>query len=74
MPCDMRLSLKPAQVYMKNSASPWIFGGTKLESFYGQQEPCWPTDPYLFLVWWQCGYPASDTACAKGWESLNLEI
>ena len=42
----------------------------QLESFYGAQEPCWPTDPYLFLVWWHCGYPASDAACAKGWESL----
>ena len=45
-----------------------------LESFYGRQEPSWPTDPYLFLVWWQCGYPASDTACAKGWQSLTREI
>ncbi len=45
-----------------------------LESFYGPQEPIWPTDPYLFLVWWYCGYPASDAACAKGWESLNREI
>lgn len=43
----------------------------KLESFYGKQEPCWPTDPYRFLVWWHCGYPASDVACAKGWRSLN---
>lgn len=47
---------------------------TRLESFYGPQEPCWPSDPYLFLVWWHCGYPASDTACTKGWESLNREI
>jgi endonuclease III len=46
----------------------------RLESYYGFQEPCWPTDPYLFLVWWHCGYPASDVACAKGWESLNREI
>jgi len=45
-----------------------------LESFYGRQEPSWPTDPYLFLVWWHCGYPASDTACAKGWQSLTREI
>ena len=43
----------------------------ELESFYGNQEPCWPTDPYEFLVWWHCGYPASDAACRKGWESLN---
>jgi endonuclease III len=45
-----------------------------LESHYGTQEPAWPTDPYLFLVWWHCGYPASDAACAKGWASLNQEI
>jgi endonuclease III len=41
-----------------------------LEGFYGRQQPNWPTDPYLFLIWWHCGYPASDAACAKGWESL----
>ena len=46
----------------------------KLESFHGRQEPSWPTDPYLFLVWWHCGYPASDTSCAKGWESLNRKV
>ncbi len=45
-----------------------------LESFYGPQEPGWPTDPYLFLVWWHCGYPASDTACAKGWASLTKSV
>jgi endonuclease-3 len=46
----------------------------KLEAFYGEQRPCWPTDPYLFLVWWHSGYPASDAACTKGWDSLNREI
>jgi endonuclease III len=46
----------------------------KLESFYGTQEFSWPIDPYLFLIWWQCGYPASDAACAKGWEHLNEKI
>jgi endonuclease III len=45
-----------------------------LESFHGVQQPAWPTDPYLFLVWWHCGYPASDAACAKGWESLQRRI
>jgi len=38
------------------------------------QEPSWPTEPYDFLVWWYCGYPASDAACAKGWERLKSEI
>jgi endonuclease-3 len=45
-----------------------------LEASYGRQTPNWPTDPYLFLVWWHCGYPASDASCAKGWESLRREI
>jgi endonuclease III len=45
-----------------------------LEAFYGVQQPGWPVDPYLFLVWWQCGYPASDAACRKGWESLTSRI
>lgn len=43
----------------------------RLESFYGRQEPSWPTDPYEFLIWWHSGYPASDAACAKGWLALN---
>jgi endonuclease III len=45
-----------------------------LEKFYGRQEPTFPTDPYEFLVWWYCGYPASDAACAKGWQTLTKEI
>lgn len=45
-----------------------------LEASYGRQTVGWPTDPYLFLVWWHCGYPAGDVSCAKGWASLNCEI
>ena len=46
----------------------------KLEKFHGPQQPCWPDDPYEFIVWWHCGYPASDAACAKGWEKLKREV
>ena len=46
----------------------------KLDAHYGRQQPSWPTDPYLFLIWWHCGYPASDSACGRGWEALNREI
>lgn len=46
----------------------------QLETFYGRQEPCWPSDPYLFLVWWYCGYPASDALCTKGWTELTGKI
>jgi endonuclease III len=45
-----------------------------LEALHGPQAPGWPTDAYLFLVWWHCGYPASDASCAKGWESLKRLI
>lgn len=46
----------------------------KLEKFYGPQQPHWPVDPYEFIVWWQCGYPASDAACSKGWNKLQSEV
>jgi endonuclease III len=46
----------------------------QLESHYGNQSPAAPTDPYLFLLWWHCGYPPGDAACAKGWESLRRQI
>ena len=46
----------------------------RLESHYGPQKPSWPTDPYEFLVWWHCGYPASDAVCARGWESIKKNI
>lgn len=43
----------------------------ELEAFYGPQEPNFPTDPYEFVIWWLCGYPPSDAACAKGWDQLK---
>src|SRR5215831_8871070 len=43
----------------------------QLESHYGSQKPWWPTEPYQFLIWWHCGYPASDAACQRGWESVK---
>ena len=46
----------------------------RLEKFYGHQEPTFPDDPYEFLVWWYCGYPASDEACSRGWKSLTREV
>ena len=46
----------------------------RLEKFYGAQEPSFPVDPYEFLVWWYCGYPASDVACSKGWNALTRDV
>jgi endonuclease-3 len=60
------------EVYPILAAVPKIL--EQLEQFYLKQEPGWPTDPYLFLVWWYCGYPASDAACERGWNSLDENI
>ena len=46
----------------------------KLEEAYGKQKPAWPVDPYEFIVWWNCGYPASDVACGRGWKKLKSEV
>lgn len=46
----------------------------RLESFHGVQEPHWPVDPYQFLIWWHCGYPASDAVCARGWKALTSSV
>ena len=46
----------------------------RLEKFYGPQEPAFPIEPYEFLVWWHCGYPASDAACEKGWRNLKQQV
>lgn len=45
-----------------------------LESFYGTLHATAPTDPYEFLIWWQCGYPPSEERCAKGWQALVGQI
>ena len=46
----------------------------RLDAFHGKQEPCWPVEPYEFLIWWHCGYPASDSTCTKGWNALRREV
>jgi len=46
----------------------------RLEAFHGPQEVLWPIDPYEFLIWWHCGYPQSDAACARGWAALKQSV
>jgi endonuclease III len=45
-----------------------------LESFYGEQAPGFPVDPYLFLVWWHCGYPPGEERCNRGWKALEAAV
>jgi endonuclease III len=46
----------------------------QLEAHYGARKTSWPTEPYAFLIWWHCGYPASDAACQRGWDSLKKSV
>jgi endonuclease III len=45
-----------------------------LESVYGEQVPGFPVDPYLFLIWWHCGYPPGEERCQRGWKALEAAI
>ena len=54
---------------MASAAVPEIL--ERLEAHYGPQKPSFPVEPYAFLIWWHCGYPASDAACQRGWDALT---
>lgn len=45
-----------------------------LEELYGSQKLAGPADPYEMIVFLNCGYPASDGKCTKGFEVLKREV
>ena len=45
-----------------------------LEKTYGPQQATGPTDPYEMIVYLNCGYPASDAWCSKGFDVLKREV
>jgi len=45
-----------------------------LEQVYGPQQPVGPTDPFEMIVYLNCGYPASDASCLKGFDALKREV
>jgi endonuclease-3 len=51
--------------------------GTVLEALgkqYGKQVAVGPSDPYEMILFVNCGYPATDTSCAKGYEALKRDV
>ena len=44
-----------------------------LEGLYGPQKAAGPSDPYEMIVFLNCGYPATDASCAKGFDALKRE-
>lgn len=46
----------------------------RLEEEYGKQTLAGPSDPFEMILFLNCGYPATDAACTKGFEALKREI
>ena len=45
-----------------------------LEKQYGRQRLAGPDDPYEMILFVNCGYPATDASCTKGYEALKREV
>ena len=45
-----------------------------LEHHYGRQKAAGPTDPYEMILFLNCGYPATDASCHKGFAALKRDI
>ena len=45
-----------------------------LETLYGPQKAVGPADPYEVILYLNCGYPATDGTCSKGFVALKLEV
>jgi endonuclease III len=46
----------------------------RLEKHYGPQKAVGPSDPYEMIVFANCGYPATDVSCMKGYGPLKAEV
>jgi len=45
-----------------------------LEELYGPQKLVGPADPYEMILFVNCGYPATDVSCAKGFDALKRKV
>jgi endonuclease III len=43
----------------------------RLEKHYGKLKLAGPTDPYQMILYANCGYPANDITCPKGFDALG---
>lgn len=46
----------------------------RLEERYGAQELAGPRNPYEMILFVNCGYPATDESCTKGYGPLKAEV
>lgn len=59
---------------MRKSPPPVAAVLDRLERHYGKLKPVTPLEPYAMVIYAQCGYPANDTTCAKGFEALQKRV
>ena len=59
---------------MSGSAPPVARILDRLEKHYGKLKPVTPLDPYAMVIYANCGYPANDSRCAKGFEALQKRV
>jgi endonuclease III len=45
-----------------------------LEKQYGVQVAIGPNEPYGMILFVNCGYPATDASCSKGYDALDREV
>jgi endonuclease III len=45
-----------------------------LEGLYGRQKAAGPADPYEAILFLNCGYPATDVSCSRGFVALRREV
>jgi endonuclease III len=45
-----------------------------LEKMYGPQHAVGPNDPYEMILYLNCGYPATDASCSKGFDALKQDV
>jgi hypothetical protein len=46
----------------------------ELEKHYGMQSAVGPSEPYEMILFVNCGYPATDVSCTKGYEPLKAGV
>jgi endonuclease III len=46
----------------------------RLEKHYGKLRPLGPSDPFEMILYANCGYPANDITCAKGFNALREQV
>jgi endonuclease III len=66
--------MRTAEAWMQKFTSGLAGVLDALEKHYGVQASVGPSEPYEMILFVNCGYPATDTSCAKGYEALKRDV